>query len=372
MMQELPLVRYPESKKGDLRAWDAADELLIKAALEHLATFAATNIWVIEDSFGAIRLNLEQHGYHCISINDSFNHQQGIHANAVTLGINIDPNSLLTPLSNDLPAPDLVLMKLPKSLRYLSQLNQIINASVTDEESDCMVISGSMVKHTPKSYYQQLERELGETHTSLTKKKARLAYSRATAKRSTSPVTKMDLHHYVTEQGLRVAAYPNAFSPAKLDPGSSLFINHLDNMPDGPLIDLGCGTGVLSCYAAQVHTGPIYGCDISHSAVASARLTAQSNGVSAQFKAMNMLNQYESEWANAIICNPPFHDKHAVGDEIAINMFHEAKRVLKLGGELRIVGNRHLGYHQRLKTIFGNCHQLASDNKFVILSAKKR
>jgi 16S rRNA (guanine1207-N2)-methyltransferase len=49
-------------------------------------------------------------------------------------------------------------------------------------------------------------------------------------------------------------------------------------------------------------------------------------------------------------------------------MFEQAKNSLRTGGELRIVGNRHLGYHLKLKRLFGNCEVVASDRKFVVLS----
>jgi 16S rRNA (guanine1207-N2)-methyltransferase len=52
-------------------------------------------------------------------------------------------------------------------------------------------------------------------------------------------------------------------------------------------------------------------------------------------------------------------------------MFMEARRVLVEGGELRIVGNRHLGYHAKLKKLFGNCTTVAANKKFVVLSATK-
>jgi 16S rRNA (guanine1207-N2)-methyltransferase len=41
------------------------------------------------------------------------------------------------------------------------------------------------------------------------------------------------------------------------------------------------------------------------------------------------------------------------------------------GGILHVVGNRHLGYHIKLKRLFGNCKTIASNGKFVILQASK-
>ncbi|MDI5754558.1 methyltransferase, partial [Salmonella enterica subsp. enterica serovar Montevideo] len=42
-----------------------------------------------------------------------------------------------------------------------------------------------------------------------------------------------------------------------------------------------------------------------------------------------------------VFCNPPFHQKHALTDNIAWEMFHHARRCLKINGELYIVANRH-------------------------------
>ncbi|MGI9275258.1 MAG: methyltransferase [Endozoicomonas sp.] len=37
------------------------------------------------------------------------------------------------------------------------------------------------------------------------------------------------------------------------------------------------------------------------------------------------------------MCNPPFHQQNTVGDQIAQRMFSDAHKVLKSGGEMRIV-----------------------------------
>jgi len=60
-----------------------------------------------------------------------------------------------------------------------------------------------------------------------------------------------------------------------------------------------------------------------------------------------------------------------VTDHIAWQMFNDAYRTLKRGGKLRIVANRHLGYHIKLQRIFDNCQTVASNQKFVILEATK-
>src|SRR5699024_11270338 len=74
---------------------------------------------------------------------------------------------------------------------------------------------------------------------------------------------------------------------------------------------------------------------------------------------------------NAVLCNPPFHQQHALTDNVAWEMFHHARRCLKINGELYIVANRHLDYFHKLKKIFGNCTTIATNNKFVVLKAVK-
>ncbi len=53
-------------------------------------------------------------------------------------------------------------------------------------------------------------------------------------------------------------------------------------------------------------------------------------------------------------------------------MFKQSKDVLKEGGELWVIGNRHLGYHVQLRKLFGNCELVASNPKFVLFKAVKR
>jgi 16S rRNA (guanine1207-N2)-methyltransferase len=53
-------------------------------------------------------------------------------------------------------------------------------------------------------------------------------------------------------------------------------------------------------------------------------------------------------------------------------MFSGARRALRPGGELWVIGNRHLGYHVKLRKLFGNSRVVASDPKFVVLKAVKR
>jgi 23S rRNA (guanine1835-N2)-methyltransferase len=77
------------------------------------------------------------------------------------------------------------------------------------------------------------------------------------------------------------------------------------------------------------------------------------------------------ESMDVVLNNPPFHSHQAVTDATAWQMFGDARTALRRGGELWVIGNRHLGYHVKLKRIFGNCETVASNAKFVVLRAKR-
>ena len=90
----------------------------------------------------------------------------------------------------------------------------------------------------------------------------------------------------------------------------------------------------------------------------------------ATFKVGDGLQEFADNSVDIILCNPPFHQQNAIGDQIANSMIKASKHVLRKRGELWIVGNRHLNYQQTLKRVFGNYHLVAENKKFVILKAR--
>ena len=110
-------------------------------------------------------------------------------------------------------------------------------------------------------------------------------------------------------------------------------------------------------------------------AVASAKLNVQLNfpdrESDCKFIVTNCLDSFDQK-VDIILCNPPFHQQHGVTDHIAAQMFKDSKRVLKDGGELRVIGNRHLDYPLKLKKLFAGIKVIASNQKFSVLSAVKK
>ncbi|AMO55473.1 hypothetical protein GZ77_10005 [Endozoicomonas montiporae] len=393
----LSLQRIPLRKRETLQAWDAADEYLLDYFQTEFVTQnpdsdqnsdlnrdqnshtnSHPNILVCNDNFGALCLNLHQ--YQPALYTDS-------HIAELALAHNAELNNLPVSSVSVIPSTshpegksgqekwDIVLMKLPKNQSWFRE--QLIRIKPFLHEGSKVVV-GAMVKHLPHSALEQLEHIIGPASLSRAKKKSRLLIADADLQR-TVPESKYPRQWQVDNarkphNGIRLINHANTFSRDSLDIGARFFIEHLPTDVDGHIIDMGCGNGIIGIATAMQNPAHITFVDESHMAVASARASWQANGMNetqASFKVNDALKGFASSSADCILCNPPFHQQNTVGDQIAQRMFRDAKQVLKSGGEFRVIGNRHLGYHGLMKKLFGNCRLVASNAKFVVLSSFK-
>jgi len=280
----------------------------------------------------------------------------------------------VTELKQITTAPDLVILKLPKSNSMLiEQLRQLANII----SSDTVVIAAAKAKDVRSSTLSLFEKHLGSTTTSLAKKKSRLIFCQpSTAKLNKGQSTELKKWS-ITAPDLTISNLPGVFAHSALDIGAQLMLDNIPtNIGESHVIDLGCGNGVLGLAAAAINPqAQVTFSDESFMAVESARLNVIENIEQPQrcdFMWNDCLSDVEFDSADWIICNPPFHQQQTITDHIAWQMFNDAYRVLKRGGTLRIVGNRHLGYHIKLQRIFDNCITVAANGKFVILDAIRR
>jgi 23S rRNA (guanine1835-N2)-methyltransferase len=180
----------------------------------------------------------------------------------------------------------------------------------------------------------------------------------------------------VPEFDLDLVSAPNVFSSERLDLGTRVMLSAFQHLPNvSTIADLGCGNGVLGLAAIRVlpHADVAFFDESSQAVAASEDNAERIGGKGAQsFYWADGMHTYDGALFDLVLCNPPFHQTGAVGDDLAWRMFQDAKRHLVTDGELWVVGNRHLDYHIKLKRIFGNCEQLAAHPKFVVLRSVKR
>lgn len=366
---DFTLSRFPVRKKETLRAWDAADEYILTHLCEEISN--GTRVLIINDNFGALTVALNT--FNPTVQTDSYLSHQGILENLATNNIDSGNITLLNSMESFEGVFDIVIIKVPKSNTYLEDILCNIQPHITPKTR---IISAGMAKNIHSNTLKIFEKILGETTTSLAKKKARLIFSSFTNnKTAEAPVPKC----FILEIGnneLNICNMSNVFSREKLDIGTRFM---LENMPHSDsnknIIDLGCGNGILGIVAAQQHPdAKLIFTDESYMAVASAKqnFEAAFNGKrDAEFFTSDCLEGIEADSIDLIICNPPFHQNTVEGDHIAWQMFNEAHEALKKDGEFWIVGNHHLAYHAKLKTIFGGYKVVASNKKFAVMFSRK-
>ncbi len=367
---EFELERNPPDEL--LRAWDAADEYLLQQVDDLKVLSRPSSILIVNDSFGALSVALAE--YQPLMMSDSFLAQQGTSGNLRINGFEVGQVAFDNGLRKKTQVFDLVLIKIPKSLAMLEHQLYSIRKSL---RTGTRIIAAGMTRSIHKSTLQLFENILGPTTTSLAKKKSRLIF--VTRDESMNEGVSPYPDHFIVaaDREYSILSHAGVFSRDRLDNGSRLLI---ENMPVSghyqQIVDLGCGNGLLGLIAASLNPrATVLFTDESYMAVASARenfVAAFAREREADFKVTNCLQGVADERADLVLNNPPFHQQNATGDSIAWKMFIDARRVLKPQGELWVVGNRHLGYHAKLKNLFGNCELVASNRKFVILKAVKR
>lgn len=370
-MGQFSLNRYPIRKKEILRAWNAADELLLETIAEQPDLLEDKKIIIFNDSFGALTTALAK--FHTTVISDSYLSLTSIKNNLEFNQINTTNITLLESISALTQDYDLVLIKIPRSLAELESQLHTLRPHI---HKDTTLIAAGMSKSIHTSTLDLFERIIGATKTSLARKKARLIFSQYNQDLS------VGCNPYPGEYPLentpyKIVNHAGVFSQHSLDIGSRFFIEHIPASTDRKkLIDLGCGNGVIGLIAAERNPeAELIFIDESYHAIESAKATfsgAFSTRREAQFIVSDGLQTIEPNSIDSIFNNPPFHQHNATGDAVAWQMFTESRDALKQGGELWVIGNRHLEYHNKLKRLFGNYVNIASNKKFVILKAIKR
>jgi len=369
----LHLERFPTAQiNRSLQAWDAADEYLINYVRDNDLVNEETKILIINDSFGALAINFPDNEVY--QLNDSFVSQQGTLNNYQLNSLDATHLSQLTSLDELPDGIDIILFKIPKSKHYMTDLLARVKEKYSDKVT---FIAADKAKQIQKNTLAIFEQYLGTTTTSLAVKKARLVFCQLNNKHVNKPKNNV-LSWQVSSPNLTISNLSNVFAREKLDIGGRFFMEHLPSVTQKQsVIDLGCGNGVVGLtILAQNANNQVTFVDESFMAVKSAQMNVAENFPDAvsqcQFIADDCLTSRESQTADIVLCNPPFHQQNAVTDHIAWQMFKDSFRVLRPKGELRIVGNRQLGYHVKLQRLFGNCKTVASNSKFVILSAIKK
>ena len=367
--RSIRLDRYPLRQNELLQPWDAADQYLL-THLREGETGAPESLLLVHDSFGALGTAL--YADRPTFWNDSHLSRLALEHNLALNGLDSGNITFVTGDQTPTGSFDLALMKFPKSLDLFEDFLRRLRPCL---HPGSRLVAGGMIKHTSARDYRLLENIIGPVRTSRGWKKARLAFCEFDPGLA-PPEVAADHEIHLEDFGWTLTSRAGVFSSDHLDLGTRLLLKHLP-AGDQPLriVDLGCGNGILALVLARLFpNASVRGLDESYQAVASARDNIDRAGLAGRdltFAVADGLLEYGPGSVDLVVCNPPFHQGRVTGDNLAWRMFEQARQALRTGGELLVVGNRHLGYHGKLKRLFGHCEVLGSDPKFVVLRATR-
>ncbi|MFT7338279.1 MAG: 23S rRNA (guanine1835-N2)-methyltransferase [Marinobacter maritimus] len=368
------ILSRPGTDDPNLRAWSAADELLLHEAWSRLEAAPGSRVLVVDDHYGALTLGLSRFVPDVVA--DGAQLIDAITLNAKQNPGSAAPEQIRSWLQPPDSAYDLILLRIPREADYLSWLLRWANGAL---KPDGTLLAAGMIKHLPDRSVDVFAGAVEVRHVSRAVKKARMmTCGRGEATLDSWPGT---WKGYTLEGGLdnrdvRVDAMPAVFAREKLDIGTRLMLPHLKSAlkPCGAgarVLDLACGNGVLGLSALAIQPEiEITFSDVSSQAILSARRNTEAafSDSKALFAHADGLSEDKGPF-ELILLNPPFHEGGVVSDHIALKLFEQASKCLSETGRVIMVGNRHLGYHHSLQRFFTHVRQLDASPRFVVFEA---
>ena len=167
---------------------------------------------------------------------------------------------------------------------------------------------------------------------------------------------------------LRLWTQPGVFSWDRVDPGTSLLLEHLAGLA-GRGADRGCGVGVLALRALENPALITLACiDNDRRAIGAARRNIADER--AQLLHADLRGPASGlEGLDFVVMNPPFHEGGHEDRGLGLAFISAAAAILRPGGVCRMVANIALPYEGRLRAVFANVRMLAQRGGYKVYEA---
>lgn len=151
-------------------------------------------------------------------------------------------------------------------------------------------------------------------------------------------------------EGLDAWSQPGVFAWDRIDGGSALLAEHLPVLK-GAGADLGCGYGALATVVLRSEAvTALRLVDLDRRAVEAARRNVTDNRATFEWADARTLD--DTGDLDFVVMNPPFHDGGAEDRRLGQAFVRKAAGLMKKGGVLWLVANRHLPYEAELNAAF--------------------
>ena len=169
--------------------------------------------------------------------------------------------------------------------------------------------------------------------------------------------------------GLDAWSQPGVFAWDRIDPGSALLAERLPPMK-GVGADLGCGHGALA--TVVLRSPQVTGLrliDLDRRALEAARRNVADPRAAFEWADVRTLEAAGE--LDFIVTNPPFHDGGTEDRRLGQAFIQKAAAMLRKGGVLSLVANRHLPYERGLAEAFARVRPVADQGGYKLFEATK-
>jgi 23S rRNA (guanine1835-N2)-methyltransferase len=353
-MKNLTINRVPESTNNSLKAYSAADELLIS----YLEEKNPESVIIYNDSFGYLAAHSAPRTIYLAS--DLKSQEKAAIEN---FEINkLDSNCLLPTslLKKAEKKAKLGLMKIPKSLGLFEMF---LHHSASNMFKTGSLACGFMTRNFTKQMLEIASEYFEVVEQSLSQKKARLLILS-----KPKNVDKKQFLNTISFKNEEIKQYFGVFSSNHIDYATQFLIENLEP-PEIVIsvLDLACGNGIL---AKEIHKqfpeAEYHLVDDSQLAIESAKLNLKGDNV--HFYHNNNLEDIPSNSLDYIVSNPPFHVEYEIDISLPLRLFRAAEKKLTKEGKFQVVANTHLNYKPHLEKIFKMVKVVFDNDKFIVYS----
>ena len=169
------------------------------------------------------------------------------------------------------------------------------------------------------------------------------------------------------DEALGLWTQPGIFSWDRIDEGSAVLLEALPAL-SGHGADLGCGLGLLTrAVLGSATVTAIDAVELDARALAAARRNVTDSR--ARFHWADVRAGLPFAGLDFVVMNPPFHSGGA--DDVALGraFLQQARKVLRAGGVLWMVANRHLPYEAELGALFSKVEPVTASARFKVIRA---
>ncbi len=361
----LNLQRYPETKNSSLKLSSAADDYILEYISD--TEIDKNNIVIANDRFGYLSCHLYKWNPSII-INYS-SQEKSILTNCKNNNLSINSLRLLSPLENLATKVSLALIRVPKSMElfrlFLTQIHK-------QSDENTLVIASFMTKYFSAQMLSIASEYFQEAEQSKAWKKSRLLL----LKHPKEVDYKLNINPIKTDYPFNLQQYPGVFSSNKIDIATQFLMDNINlKQTENKILDLASGNGIIALKILkqlEENNWPeveMHLLDNSILAIESSKLNLKE--YKAYYHYNDSLEDFELNYFDLIVSNPPFHFEYEINTEISLHLFKESFEHLKKGGRFIVVYNRHLNYSPFLKKYFSSVKISKENHRFVLLECIK-